>query len=195
VEPPSVTEAAIFEFVFTLFGLLLGLSLAEVLGGYARAMRTRETVPVGFLTPMLGLLVMLDLITFWAITWLARDKIMVANLNMFVGFAITSVYYLAATNIFPASGPRDGDYDGHYFVIKRKVIGAILFCNLTTYASLSWLFGRPPRASALIVILIFTALYAAAFAVRGKGLSVFLLTLLLAAYVGEALINYPTVPA
>lgn len=183
-----------FEFVFTLFGLLLGLSLAEVLGGYARAMRTRETVPVGFLTPMLGLLVMLDLITFWAITWLARDKIMVANLNLFVGFVITAVYYLAATNIFPASGPQGGGYDEHYFRIKRKVIGAILFCNLTTYAALSWLFSRPPRASALVVILVFTILYAASFVVRGKRTSALLLTLLLAAYVGEALLNYPPVP-
>ena len=30
-----------FEFVFSLFGLLLGLSLAEVLGGFARAARGR----------------------------------------------------------------------------------------------------------------------------------------------------------
>jgi hypothetical protein len=30
-----------FEFIFSLFGLLLGLSLAEVLGGLARAIEAR----------------------------------------------------------------------------------------------------------------------------------------------------------
>jgi hypothetical protein len=184
-----------FEFVFTLFGLLLGLSLAEVLGGYARAMRSGASAPVRFLTPMLGLLVMLDLITFWAITWLARDKIIVANLNLFAGFVITAVYYLAATNIFPESGPRQGDYDDHYFAIKRKVIGAILFCNLATYASLSWLFQRPPRTATLAVVLIFTTLYLFTFVAKGKRTNAILLTLLLAAYVGEAILHYPALPS
>ena len=33
-----------FEFVFSLFGLLLGLSLAEVLGGLARTLKMWRTV-------------------------------------------------------------------------------------------------------------------------------------------------------
>ena len=40
-----------FEFVFSLFGLLLGLALAEVLGGFGTAIQHRRKVKIGWLTP------------------------------------------------------------------------------------------------------------------------------------------------
>ena len=43
-----------FELVFSLFGLLLGLCVAEVLGGLGRALEHREDVSIGWFTPMLG---------------------------------------------------------------------------------------------------------------------------------------------
>ena len=46
-----------FDFVFSLFGLRLGLSLAEVLGGLARTLKQRKSVRLGWLTPLLGLMV------------------------------------------------------------------------------------------------------------------------------------------
>ena len=36
-----------FNFVFSLFALVLGLSLTEVLGGFARALRMRHKVRLG----------------------------------------------------------------------------------------------------------------------------------------------------
>ncbi len=66
-----------FEFVFSLLGLLLGFSLVEVLGGLARlieaqlravklgaAGQAEARFRAGWLTPLLGLFVMLDLISF-----------------------------------------------------------------------------------------------------------------------------------
>ena len=46
-----------FEFVFSLIGLLLGLSLVEVLSGLVKARKVRSTIRIGWLTPMLGILV------------------------------------------------------------------------------------------------------------------------------------------
>ena len=40
-----------FNFVFSLFGLLLGLALAEVLGGFGTAMDSRRELRIGWLTP------------------------------------------------------------------------------------------------------------------------------------------------
>ena len=56
-----------FEFVFSLFGLLLGLALAEVLGGLGTAIQSRRKVRIGWLTPLLGLVIALDLTSFWTI--------------------------------------------------------------------------------------------------------------------------------
>ena len=39
-----------FEYIFTLFGLLLGLALAEGLGGLARALKARHRVHIGWPT-------------------------------------------------------------------------------------------------------------------------------------------------
>ena len=68
-----------FEFIFALFGLLLGLSLAEVLGGLARAIenRLRPSSParIGLLTPLLGAFVILDLLSFWQAAWVVRETV------------------------------------------------------------------------------------------------------------------------
>jgi hypothetical protein len=58
-----------FEYIFTLFGLLLGLALAEGLGGLARALKARHHVHVGWPTALLGLFVSCDLVTFWLYGW------------------------------------------------------------------------------------------------------------------------------
>jgi hypothetical protein len=74
-----------FEFVFSLFGLLLGLSLAEVLGGLARVLKQRKEVQLGWLTPLLGLLVMLDLTSSWALAYAIRDAIPATFLALAMG--------------------------------------------------------------------------------------------------------------
>ena len=61
-----------FEFVFSLFGLLLGLALAEVLGGFGTAIQSRKKVRIGWLTPLMALLVALDITSFWMIAWSVR---------------------------------------------------------------------------------------------------------------------------
>ena len=48
-----------FDLVFALFGLVLGLAITEVLGGFSRVMKMRGTVHVGWLVPLLGLLVLI----------------------------------------------------------------------------------------------------------------------------------------
>ena len=48
-----------FEFLFALYGLMLGLSLAELLSGLARAIEERlspgATLRIGWLTPLLAI--------------------------------------------------------------------------------------------------------------------------------------------
>ena len=54
-----------FNFAFSLFGLLLGFSLAEVLSGFARALKRGSARKLGWLTTLLAIFVMLDLTSFW----------------------------------------------------------------------------------------------------------------------------------
>ena len=58
-----------FEFFFSFYGLLLGLSVAELVGGFSRVLHERQRVRFGWLTPLLAVFVALDLATFWNQAW------------------------------------------------------------------------------------------------------------------------------
>ena len=115
-----------FEFVFSLFALLLGLSLAEVLGGLARVLKQRKEVQLGWLTPLLGLLVMLDLTSSWAQAYALKEAISANFLTLVIGLFVTGLYYLAASLVFPDDASKWPDLDDYYFRHKKQVLGGML---------------------------------------------------------------------
>ncbi|MEC3948909.1 hypothetical protein [Sphingobium sp. HWE2-09] len=122
-----------FDLVFAAFGLLLGLAISEVLGGFSRALKLKrgaKPVRIGWLTPLLGLFVLLDLTSFWLSAFEARAQ-MDANYLTLVGvLALVGVYYLAATLIFPDEPEEWPDFDDWYDRHKRMVIGGVLSANI-----------------------------------------------------------------
>lgn len=118
-----------FSFVFSLFGLVLGLALAEVLGGFGAAIQARRKYAVGWLTPLLGLFVGLDLASFWTLAWSIRDDIPADYFSMMTGLLITSLYYLVARLVFPGDRDEWPDLDAYYFAHRRWVLGGVLLCN------------------------------------------------------------------
>ncbi len=70
---PAGGGMTIFEMVFNLIGLVLGLALVEVLGGLAKTIKSRPEQRVSWLTPLLGAWVVLDVSAFWGIAWEVRD--------------------------------------------------------------------------------------------------------------------------
>lgn len=137
-----------FEFVFSLFGLLLGLALAEVLGGFGTAIQSRRKVRIGWLTPLLGLLVAFDLTSFWTIAWDVRDVVPARYFPMMCGFLVTGLYYLIARLVFPHDFSEWPDFDVYYFAHKRFVLGGMLVCNLLANSGRA-LLGNNPFGAAL----------------------------------------------
>jgi hypothetical protein len=115
-----------FEFVFSLFGLLLGICVAEVLGGLGRALEHREDVSIGWLTPMLGSFVLLDLTTYWYVVWMERGNVPITPLTLLLGTALAAAYYLASYLIFPDDMKRYPDLDVHFMRVRRIVLGIVL---------------------------------------------------------------------
>lgn len=114
-----------FEFFFGFFGLILGLSVVEVLTGLGRILRRRERLRLGYVTPLLALLVLLDVASFWSVSWMRMQQVEPTYLLLLVGLLIAGIYYLAASLVFPddldAWPSLDEFYDRH----KRWVIGGI----------------------------------------------------------------------
>jgi hypothetical protein len=124
-----------FEFTFSLLGLLLGLSLAEVLGGLARVLKQRKEVQLGWLTPLLGLLVMLDLASSWALAYSLKEAIPANYLTLVIGLFVTGLYYLAATLVFPDDVSKWPDLDDYYFRHKKQVLGGMLASRVLARAA------------------------------------------------------------
>lgn len=182
-----------FEFVFSLFSLLLGFSLVEVLGGLARAIEAQlraarigagpEAKPfrAGWLTPLFGLFVMLDVISFWGSAWAVREQIDHVSAVMVGALLFAGAYYVAAHLVFPSEREDWDDLDAHYFRVRRAVFGALI---VLTTLQIAYLATVPEIAAAfrstvpLTGAVIHYALMIAAMLVRGKALGIAVLSLL-----------------
>jgi hypothetical protein len=164
-----------FEFIFALFGLLLGLSLAEILAGLARAIEARlrpaSAVRIGWLTPLLGAFVLFDLLSFWQAAWVTRGVIVVSGKTLMAATIFAGAYYLAASLVFPRSAPDHADFDGHFFRVRRIVIGvllALLVCQLSWYLSVPELAVLLKRPLPLALTVVLAALMIGAMLARGE---------------------------
>lgn len=132
-----------FEFVFSLIGLLLGLSLVEVLHGLVKARKARLNTRIGWLTPMLGVFVMLHVTSFWGITWSLRELLPSSIWpTLGVGVLLSGAYYLSASAVFPTDPDQVEDLDGHYWQHKREVFAIILGISLAVQV-IALVLGRP----------------------------------------------------
>ncbi|KTE41943.1 MULTISPECIES: hypothetical protein [unclassified Sphingopyxis] len=182
-----------FEFVFALYSLLLGLSMVELLGGLGRAIEARfaaeaerERFAIGWLTPLLAVFVMLDLLSFWSAAWVARDDIAVSNATLMAVAGFASLYFLAARLVFPSHPEGFADLDVHYFRVRRIVLGLLLIllaAQLGYYLAQPDLAANLARPLAWIMTLILVALMVAAMWVKSPRWSALLLAALVARYV------------
>ena len=104
-----------FGLVFSLLSIILGLALAEVFGGFGRALQSRRRIRIGWLSPMLGGIVAFDLTSFWTIAWAVHRIIPAKILVLFCALVISGTYYVVARLVFPDDPHEWPDYDDYYF--------------------------------------------------------------------------------
>ena len=128
-----------FEFLFSVFGLLIGLTLVEVAVKFADAIDAHHRRPMGILTPLLAAFVLIDVTSYWLFSWSLRDLLHVRWRTVFVALTFAMTYYLSASLIFPRSERDWKNLDEHYWARKRLVIGGVL---LVESATMGWQLTR-----------------------------------------------------
>ena len=86
-----------FEFLFSVFGLLIGLTLVEVAVKFADAIDAHRRRPIGILTPLLAIFVLIDVTSYWLFSWSLRDLLHVRWRTVFVALTFALPYYLSAS--------------------------------------------------------------------------------------------------
>ena len=119
-----------FSFVFSLFGLLMGLALAEAISGFGKALEMRHRIRIGWLLPLLALLITFDITSLWLIAWQSRSAIPISFISLAAGLVIFGMYYLIAQLAFPDDVERWPDLDAYYFKHRRWLMGGMYTCNL-----------------------------------------------------------------
>ena len=118
-----------FEFLAGFYGLLLGLIVAEVAAKFADAIDAHRERPIGALTPLLAIVVMGDVTSFWMWVWSERAHVTMGWQTVYLSTSLGILYFLAAALIFPRSAGRWASLDDHYWARKRLVIGGLVLVN------------------------------------------------------------------
>ena len=119
-----------FEFFFSFYGLLLGFSVAELVGGFARTLHERRAVRFGLLTPLLALFVAIDIASFWNQAWVIFRPAPYSYALLILGLVVASIFYVAATQVFPRDYKEGDSLDDHFWSSRRLVLLSVMAANL-----------------------------------------------------------------
>ena len=123
-----------FAFVFSLLAIILGLSLAEVFGGFARAVKSRPKVRIGWATGLLAVWTIMRTALFWRLIWRTRDTFPDSSASLLGGVFVCGLYYFAGALVFPDEMEGRTDLDTYFMQEKAKAIGALLAATALAYA-------------------------------------------------------------
>ena len=99
----------------------------------SRAVNLRARRPIGWLTPLLALVLVLDLMTFWATAWRdMREVAFHASLLLSAGVG-PMIYYFAAKQAFPDADSDVASLDEHFFQHRIWVLGGVILANQISY--------------------------------------------------------------
>lgn len=128
-----------FEFFFSFYGLVLGLSVAVIATGVARAFKHRKTVPVGWKTPMLAAFVALDIATFWDAAWTNFSNAPYSYGLLIAGLVVATVYFVATSLIFPEPDDTVQNLDVHFWANKRAIMLLLVLANMMMLIGAVWM--------------------------------------------------------
>lgn len=118
------------EIFFAAYGVLLALAVAKLLSGAARLIRGRAMIRIGWATPLLMLLLLLDICSFIN----SASRLMgLADLSLrivTVGIVASGLYYLVAALAAPDDLADWPDLDAYYDRHKHLVLGGMTLASL-----------------------------------------------------------------
>jgi tetrahydromethanopterin S-methyltransferase subunit G len=140
-----------FEFFFSFYGLVLGLSLAVIATGLATAIQHRRKVRIGWLTPVLALFVVLDVASFWDFAWTVFRDVPFSYGLLVASLVVAVVYFIAASLVFPHQIEDGMSLDDHFFANKKVVLLLTTAANVLALLVAAPILAGKPTAAMLMM--------------------------------------------
>lgn len=179
-----------FSFFFAFYGLILGLAVAELLGGFARMVRARAIARIEAQTALVAVLTFLLICATWIDAFGRFEKVSLDFGGLWAPILSGTAYFLAATVVFPTD---EAEFDrlASYFANRKRFIVAMLLAA-ETFVNITWLdtyvaaFRDQPAQFWLVLVpfnLLINAIFVALLIVKSRRASVALLAAQIALFV------------
>ncbi len=110
-----------FDYLFTFYGLLLGIAVANVAIGFADMWRDCGRLAVGYCPPLLGVIVMLGGMNVWLTMWHVRQDVEVTAWQMLAATGVAMPYVFISRAMFPgAERESERSLEDHY--LRHRVL-------------------------------------------------------------------------
>lgn len=177
------------EVFFAFFGALMALAAGKLLSGVVRLLEHRTTIRIGWTTPLLALLLVLDLTACVTNGWKAMGAADMSLRLVLVCMLAASAYYIAASLVTPKDLAAQPDLDAWYGANKRYVVGGMLVGNLLGFEVLQAIISGPAEMIATrwtgfsaLMNLMFYLLLVVLMLIRNRAVDLIMLVLLNALY-------------
>jgi hypothetical protein len=115
-----------FDYLFSFYGLLLGIAVANVAIGFADMWRDCEKIAVGTCPPLVASSVLLGGMNVWLQMWLTRPYVTVNGIQMLAAAAIALPYVFVSRAIFPGSEEAEERSLEEHYLRHRMLILVLL---------------------------------------------------------------------
>lgn len=114
----------------TFYGLLVGLGVAELLLGFMNLLRHRQRPKLGLLTPLLGVLVLLQMMALFIDAWTSLEAVQISMVSLAVPTLIGVAAFAACVLVVPREIEEWPDLDAYFYRNRRIVLGLLVAVNI-----------------------------------------------------------------
>lgn len=125
-----------FDYLFSFYGLLLGIAVANVAIGFADMWRDCEKIRVGTCPPLVASSVLLGGMNVWLQMWLTRPYVTVNGVQMLAAAAISLPYVFVSRAIFPGQESHpERSLEEHYLKHRKLILIMLVAPTIISVAS------------------------------------------------------------
>lgn len=118
-----------FEFFMIVYGLLLGLAVAELFGGLARIVQERTRPRIGIMVPMLAVILLIELVATFIDAWRNLQGVSIELHQLAIPTVVALAYFSLAAILVPRHFQDWPSLDGYFDHRRRWIIGLFLVAN------------------------------------------------------------------